>query len=574
MAIDSITFRNKNFGSLITELNYENRNVALDVRFIELIGSKPGLTITGNIPIDLSLTDVEDRMLEEEMDIRLLAKEFNLGAFGDILPGVNKLSGLLNSELTINGTLETPRPNGFLRVSNSSFLIEANNLEYVMNMGVTVSPEKLSLDSLRIGNVPNTEWGGVMTAWGSATLNELDITASQFSLNGQLKVLDEVSRTASPSVYGDLVIATDGNVEFTFEEGNTVLKAPVVVKRANLTFPPTQSAYQNANENFIYKYADYGTDTTRDRGFEGLIRLSQQRGAQERIAAQKESSFDYSIDIRVEREARIIFVISREFNQNLTAVLEGNFKYESVSGRTSAIGELNLLEGSTLEFFRTLIADGSIRFEKELDNPYLNITATYRDYYQPPTSTSPADETEVAVKIKIEGFLEELDQKFVKAEDNLAVYYGTENIENDIPDRTKTESDAVMFLLTGKFAEDLTQAERQQASNTIAGPATSLAGSVLGGFLNRHLGEYVRSVELRRVGTETRFSLQGRAGNFKYTVGGTSGVFQDIGQANIKIEYPIIRGLLLRLERREDVTETNISNEMINEVGLKYKFEF
>ena len=45
--------------------------------------------------------------------------------------------------------------------------------------------------------------------------------------------------------------------------------------------------------------------------------------------------------------------------------------------------------------------------------------------------------------------------------------------------------------------------------------------------------------------------------------------FNDLSQANVKIEYPLLNNLLLRLERKEAITETSIANEMINELGLK-----
>ena len=75
--------------------------------------------------------------------------------------------------------------------------------------------------------------------------------------------------------------------------------------------------------------------------------------------------------------ATIIFVLYKELNQNLTAVLKGDFLYERIDGKSNAQGELTLLEGSTLEFIKTLQAEGTIKFEGDLTNPNLNVTATY-----------------------------------------------------------------------------------------------------------------------------------------------------------------------------------------------------
>ena len=202
--------------------------------------------------------------------------------------------------------------------------------------------------------------------------------------------------------------------------------------------------------------------------------------------------------------------------------MRGDFHYEKIDGKTDASGQLNLLNGSTLEFLKTFEADGSIRFENQLDNPYLDITATYTDYYYPASDSVSNNEVKVAVKITIKGFLKDLGKNLVQNQNNIAVYYGANNIENNNPDPTKTASDAVLFILTGKFTEGATQQDRNAAASTVA----SLAGSVVGGFLNKQFGDIVRRVELRQVGTQTRFNLVGKAGDINYSVGGSTNVFR------------------------------------------------
>ena len=128
-----------------------------------------------------------------------------------------------------------------------------------------------------------------------------------------------------------------------------------------------------------------------------------------------------------------------------------------------------------------------------------------------------------------------------------------------------------MFILLGKFNNDATQQDRDAVAST----ATGLAGSLVGGFLNKQFGDVIKSVQLRRVGSATKISLIGRAGNFHYEIGTSTDVYQDLSRANVKIEYPVTRRLSLRLERKESInTETNYTNEMINELGIKYQFEF
>ena len=161
-------------------------------------------------------------------------------------------------------------------------------------------------------------------------------------------------------------------------------------------------------------------------------------------------AIDYSIRARFQNEAVLKFALNRELNQNLTARIKGNIEYDNIGGKTSAKGELNLLEGSTLVFLKTLGAAGTIRFESELNNPYLNVVATYKNYYQPPEGD--IKEEMVAVKIKLIGPLKNLFQNFMKDKNNIGVYIGSDNIENNKQDDTKNLNDAMGFILFGNFA--------------------------------------------------------------------------------------------------------------------------
>jgi hypothetical protein len=572
---DNIYYKDKNFGSLIARLNYKDENLNADIRFVDSIRNlrNPKLKITGDIPISLAFSNVSSRLIEDSpVTIDVVADSFRLGTLGNLLPEISRISGDLTALLHVGGTFKDFQPRGNIVLDHADFIVEKNNLEYNAGLKLSITPEYIKIDSLLIKNAPGTNNGGQMTGSGQALIKNLKVVSSNISIGGQLKVLSEDSKSVSPSVYGDLVISTQGNIEFKLDSSSAFVSAPVVVNKANLTFPPTQTSYQYNPNDFIYIYpADTSTARKREEDFQRLVDLSHKHNQAQQSVSGSGFSFDYKVDVHVEKEAKITFVLSKELNQNLTALLQGDFHYERINGNSDASGQLNLLNGSTLQFLKTFDADGSVKFESQLDNPYLDITATYTDYYYPARDSVSNNEVKVAVKITIKGYLKDLGKNLVQNQDNIAVYYGANNIENNTPDPTKTASDAVLFILAGKFTEGATQQDRNAAAST----AASLAGSVLGGFLNRQFGDIIRRVELRQIGSVTKFNLVGKAGDINYTIGGSTNVFQDISQANVKLEYPITNQLLIRLERKPSVTETATNiNEMINELGLKYKFEF
>ncbi|QQS36741.1 MAG: hypothetical protein IPM56_01925 [Ignavibacteriales bacterium] len=577
-AIDSIEFRDKKFGSLISNIDYQNKSLRLNSYFIDVLKQfgNAKLDITGTVPIDLSFKTESERISETApITFKLLAKEFNLAAVGDLLPAVDKLNGLFDAEVDLSGTINNLKPSGFMTISNASFIAEANNLAYNADTRIVIDQDSIKIEHLIVENQRGVKDGGRMNGSGVIKLENLNIAGTELYMKGKLKVLGKESRSVSPSIYGDLAISTKGYIELRSDKNDTYLYAPLRVEVANLIFPPTQSAYTSGAENFIYRIkVDSSLIDSQKIDIESLIAEEERKDSRRITSDSSTGRFDYSINVEVEKEAKIVFVLSKELNQNLEALLDGNINYNMINGKSVVTGRLKLLDGSTLQFFKSFDATGTIRFDQDIGNPYLDISAAYRDYYS--SSDSTASETEVAVKIKLSGPLRDLDKNFIQEKNNVAVYVGTDNIEDDIPDRTKSQTDAIMFILSGKFADEATAQDKSSAAGQLSGTATSIAGSLLGGVLNSYFGDYVRRVELRTVGAQTKFNLSGKVENFRYTIGGATDVFQDLSRANIKIEYqiPFFRNLLMRLERKEALADTYISNEMINELGLKYRFEF
>ncbi len=595
--VDSISFKGTNFGMLKGKLNYKNQNLETNIKFInpnlveklsQTKNDSLALLIKGNIPVDLSLTSVKERLLKSKpIDLSINADNFNLSTFGDLLPMFKHLKGILSANVSIGGTIDNIIQSGEIDLSNAGFLFSENNLEYNAALHLTLNNEKININNLMVENVQGTKQGGRMNGSGSAVLDNFKIASLEIEANGNLKALSKDSKSASPTVYGDLVIETNGSIKFTMNGNSKILNAPIIVKSANLTFAPAKSAYSGASSKYIYKFVKSPKDTlNKEVDFESLVEMSREREQRNAGGPAESGLFDYSIDVTVENEATIVFVLSKEANQNLTAILSGNFLYEKNGNKTNAQGELKLLDGSTLAFFKKLEATGTIQFESELSNPYINIVATYSADYSgnstvasttasgstTSTQISSSEEVPVEVRIKIKGFLNDLTEgQLVQDKNNVAVYVGSDNIKNDVADQSKDVSDAIIFLMANKFKSDDIFGGSNGGGGLTSNLAASLSGSILGGFLNQQFGEYVKSVEV----TTTKFALSGQAGKFKYIIGGATKTMQDLGQANVQIVYPFTQRFLIRLERKQPIVEQQSNTtEMINELGLKYIFEF
>ncbi len=583
-SVENIAYSKTIFGSLFCKLDYFGKKLNLDVQFRDnpLIQKDTKFFMKGFIPIDLSLGNVSERLPQNEpVELRIKSNGFDLAAFGDALPFVNQVHGILNASIDFAGTYENLNRQGTLSVSGVNFVVEKNNLSYSANGSLRLENNFIYVDTVIVQNSGKVKNKGTVIGSGRMEFDGLELRTMRLAFKGDLTVLSNDSRSASPAVYGDLFVGSDGEISFVMNRDRSFIYVPILVKDANLVFPPTQSGYSaGASDNFVYKYIEEKKEISeREKEIQRMLEFSDGRKNRETRESATQSNLDYEVRIGIKDEAFITFVFAQEANQKLLAVLKGDILLEQRNGIRNIQGELKVLEGSTLEFLKTFTATGALRFESELTNPYLDITGLYKGYYIPTDTTQSANpvEEEVAVKVKLKGPLSELSKSFSQFDNNIAVYYGKDNIEKDVVSTEYDKADAIWFVLLGKFKKDLTQQDRTKASGQIdlvTGTATSLAGTLLGGLLNTYLGDVVKTLEFRNVGSATKFNLSGRYKNLKYTIGGSTNFLQDFSTANVRIEYPVIENFIIRLERRESTTDVNYTNEMINELGLRYRFEF
>jgi hypothetical protein len=581
LTVDEISIKKSKIGTLITSLNYDTRGLDVRLNFLDTLYNikNPKLKIKGVLPIDLSLQQSELKEYNKNLHLSLEANDFDLVTLSGLIPFIKGLNGELVGEINIDGTMEDLNLSGKAAIHDVSFTAKPNNIKYETYASVLIEGDEILIDSLYIKNTGGTIGGGTIMGGGKIIHKNLEITKMFFNANGQLKVLAKETRAAIPTVLGDLSITTQGDIVYSYDDNENSLSAELIInKGTNITIVPARSSFSSSSDGFIYRYKQPSLSIDEGALIDSLIVLSDIKSRQEEMEPSRPNNLNLQLKIDVNDEAKIVYVLSPEFKQNLTAYLAGNFEYNIVNNNPVARGQLNLLQGSKLEFIKPFDALGSVKFFDELNNPYLDVTATYKDYYlTSDTLGVTSGEKEVEIRIRLEGPLSEIDKNFIQEEGNISVYIRDNNLGDYQLDATKTSSDAIMFIIVGKFTDDATNQDRNVAAST----AASFAGSLVGSYLNQQFGNYIRSVRFQQVGSETKFSLVGKADistlEFRYEFGGTSQVFQDLTRANVSIETsPItsLRNLSLRFHRRDPLQGSSTYGEMINEFGIKYRFDF
>lgn len=571
--LQNLSIGNDRLGNLTGNLDYSNKLLKISSSYIDTIFTGKDFDLKGSFPVDLSLKNVKDRIYwDREFNLTLNLEDFNLQPLRALVPVFKTIDGSLNGSIRITGTFNEPEFYGSITSKNMNFVLAQNNLKYSSDIQLKLNKDKLILEKFELANL-NTKKRGRLYTNGELEIDKRGIKNLKITTAGNLLVLGNESKAASPNVYGDLFIETSSPIVLEGSYNDFKIRGNVNIKETALIIPPIQSDFGSEGENFVYKYVDYSPQV--DQADIAFIQAEKELRGQNKPRAQSSSDvlsrINGRIKITLKNNVSMVLIFNQELNQRLFADLRGEVIYNFSEGQTSTQGEIEVTQDSYLVFYQRFLASGKIRFERDLSNPYLDVIATYSNYYIQGDTINQRIR-DVSIKLKLVGTVTELGKNLVSNPENIEV-----SIDGSI-DRTKDASDVVAFILIGKFKDDLTAEDKTGALSTWGGTfqntASSLLGSVIANFANSILGDVLRNVEFRKVGEETKFSFEGRVKDVRFRVGGGTDVFQNFALANIQIEYPLSERLFVRLVRKQSQMQISKPTEMINEVGLKYKVEF
>jgi len=399
-------------------------------------------------------------------------------------------------------------------------------------------------------------------------------------------------------MYGTLPagIAADGlRYHGSFDESS--LRGTIYTKGANLTFPPTKENVYSSSGNYVnYIVVD---DTSKDRsqnlsqqffgnGSTGTPPFEEGNGTTKSVRTIWDGIiYDVNIETRGTTEIRMIF--NQATNEELFAQLDGKVFLQKGEGGARLTGEIAVSERSYYNFFKRFSASGKLKFVGPPDNPELDIKAIYNGTRRPVTS-----DTSKAVVPKEEDVVVTLTITGNRYEPILAMSMTVDG--DDWVNHAKggdVQSDAISFILTGKFREDLTSGEKSAlitslgssaGSSLIYGVPSHLLSNALSEFLREEFG-FIHSAEVTYQGGNLQESadlrLSGEVFRAYWRFGGH--IFNDIGNANVSFQVsmgeilssPKLRDLFFELERKVEGTEYfDQGKKLTNAARLYYRFSF
>jgi hypothetical protein len=593
------------FGTLQVDGKYQERRakVNLEFRSSSLTQSeKPDLLVAGSLPLDLSLSHVEDRFPDEPVDVRVQAVGFHLDLLDPFIPVFDSIEGRLYADVRLGGTMKSLSSSGSMRLEDGKFVFTPNDIKYFVAGTFEPKGEKILISKLTIRNDPGDEETKGLTVTGEVGIRNLAVGSFDLTAQGQLLILKETARKGHTAPYGNLLVGIGENgLRYHGSIDRSNLAGTVSIKTMVITFPPVAlQSSTRPTSTFSYTVID---DTSRpvahreieDSLSERLFQPNESAEVRESASRNRQNTFDQLLagmmaDVVIETQGptELRMIIAYSTGEELFSELSGKLFLTKDEFGTRFTGDVNVGKGSYYYFYKRFDATGKLRFTGALDNPEMDITAQYEGFRTPTRldsleamTSSTSKEQHVVVTLKITG---------TRITPKLAIAMTVDDKEwpGDV------QSDAIAFILSGKFRDDLTSTERSQiatslgtsvTSTVITGVTSSIFSGVLTDFLRSEFGGFIRQAELTYSGGSVSESadlrLTGEVGETVIRVGGR--VFNDIGNANVNIQMPVgriigspaLEDLIIELERKvEGSNYATDEKKLTNGARVYYRITF
>ncbi|MGB2988738.1 MAG: translocation/assembly module TamB domain-containing protein, partial [Candidatus Zixiibacteriota bacterium] len=224
--IERLKFKGMDLGNLKTDISYQDKKV--EIRDLAVTDPDWRYTLGGFLPLDLSFTSVEERILEEPQDLNLSAKGKRLELIKLFIPEIEYLRGDFAGDLEIAGSLLHPRFDGQMTVIEGSlkFAELADPVEDLL-VEMRMKDENLILDSISgfVESGRGLEGGAFTRVWkalspgerirgevtGFGTINLKDIQDIEYELyfSGDRIPIDY--EYADVSAIADLTVEISGS---------------------------------------------------------------------------------------------------------------------------------------------------------------------------------------------------------------------------------------------------------------------------------------------------------------------------------------------------------------------------
>ncbi len=596
LVVDGFRSRETVFGQVETRLSYFEHllNVHTTYRYNAADpNAAPDMQLSGTIPYELSLSASHKHTPKGNIDLKLQSRGMRLDLLSPFLPVVSNVGGFLSCDMKMKGTVDAPEYDGYLVLSSAKFTFVPLGIDYIIDGRFVSNKTNIVFEQVTLKNVPQDQsYGrGLMNLTGNFILEGLKLGQFDLNANGQLLLMKETVRPAGSKFYGDLFAATGpSGIRWNGELSKSFLSGEVQVRNGKFTLPPERETILVANRNIAITYVDDTSKASKsgssleppgalfamnssarviDGGIpNGTSEKTPVIQTGEDISTSFLDNIVYNLVIEMQGPTQMRLVVNPMTNEELFADMRGRLAFEKNGPAARLNGQVEVTNRSYYNYFKKFEATGKLLFTGNALNPELDIVGRYESIHQIAVDSL----EKVLVKLEIKGTRNEPKLSFAIQKEKNGKYESW--------DQGDEESNAIAFLLSGRFRDELTGKEQTSLITD------NLLG-VTSGVLSAPLREYLRrvsgvSLDVLYYGTteSADVRISGEIGEAVLRLGGR--VLNNINNTNFSVELPMSsivgietwRNLIFTVERRVEGIDNLQENRASNGARLLYRINF
>jgi hypothetical protein len=618
-AEDALQNKSQVFGKVESRLAYYRHMLNVLVKFMSRPddpNALPDLLLSGSLPYEFVLAREVPHKLSGQVDLTLKAAGLDLKYLDPFVPEVSNLSGMLKCDMRMEGPFDAPLYEGSMSIQQAGLVFDPLGIRYILNGDLIPAGDRIQLERFTIQNDPmGGKPQGTMRVTGNFTLLGLKLKQFDIVAQGDLKVMTEEKRFAGQKLYGDLFAATGPNgIIWRGDLSSSLVRGEVYVKDAQLILPPERETELVRASVVQITFHDDTSKNVYDIHQESMVSNGNMKSvpagikttngstiASSQLHESAQNSFldgiNYDVGIETKGPTTLRFVFNTQTREELYADLQGRLYFYKTPEMSRLTGQVEVGNRSYYNFIKKFEATGKLLFTGDILNPELDVTGTYQGIHRAIVQTNSADtsyhntskaeneDEQVLVTLRVTGTRNEpktkisLQTKTYSEKD----WINWEDREN----RTDGEANAITFILSNQFRDELTDQQRMGLIGTNLGLALA-SGMVMGPLsdaIRRSTWGYIQSVDVIYAGGQFNESadlrLTGQVGETVIRMGGR--VLNDLSNTNVSVELPVssivnserYRNLILTLERRvEGIQNVEEQRRASNGARLFYRIIF
>ena len=511
------------------------------------------LLISGEVPFKNPIKPTAEGeqkigFLQNEVDLNILASNFQIKILEQIIPILSDLNGNLDGKIKVNGIVKNPVLTGDMTVKKGSFKVNMTGTRYNFLANLSTKDQRLIFQNVNINFPGEPDKNMIMRGYldvSNLELNDLDLT-----LNGEIKIFDKEVAKNILGVYGDLYGKSDIHpLQIKANPDRMDLTGNLQLTAGRIYIPPfKKDAYNLYSDNYVYKVA-FDSSSFNDDNLKTFLSKMQdslksvdkkrldpfdnffvKKNVEETKQAKKNTYFHYNITILTQDKIFTNLVIDDKTGQEFFGNVLTTLYFDNENDSLTVRGRVDLEDNSIYKFYKNFKASGHVQFTGSMVNPDLFIDGVYDVITRDPND--PNASREVVVTLNVRG-----ETAKPKLRWSVTV--------NGVPVGGADPTDeAVSFIVFGKLKDELSA---EQRISLVSSVGANVGSTIVSSYLSNVLQNYIPflvNTDINYVdnqsgnvaqNTDIRFTAE--IGYATIRFGGQ--VFKDLTNTNFTLEYPI-----------------------------------